>query len=227
MKRTLAFWALLSLFVAASFATVEAQAPVEASGDTLTTGLQEKPAEAEAAADTAAAGARSRRAAAKTQPTSVVISLGLGSAVNYAPDSFADGYDPSLGMMLSGGIRRWGVTITATADYNFFFSAGTETNDLNVLMLFGDLRYVPVNTTVRPYVLVCGGLYRTWIVDLDYTENVIGYGAGAGVEFAIGENRLLFIEGRYVNGQTRERTEQKVNTEVIPFRLGITWEIPQ
>ena len=109
----------------------------------------------------------------------------------------------------------------------FFFANGTTPNDLNILTLFADVRYVPLTTSVRPYVLVCGGLYRTWIVDENYTENVLGYGAGVGVELEIGKTRMLFVEGRYVQGQTRERTELKSNTEVIPFRIGITWVFPQ
>jgi len=94
-----------------------------------------------------------------------------------------------------------------------------------VLMLFVDLKYFPFSSAARPYVLACGGLYRTWIVDEDYTEMVLGYGGGAGIEVEIGETRRLFLEGRYIQGQTRERTEERANTEVIPFRFGMTWEI--
>jgi hypothetical protein len=92
-------------------------------------------------------------------------------------------------------------------------------------MLFADFKYSPLTGAARPYLLVCGGLYRTWIVDEDYTESVLGFGGGAGVELKIGDTRRLFFEGRYIQGRTRERTEEAANTEVIPFRFGLVWEI--
>jgi hypothetical protein len=70
---------------------------------------------------------------------------------------------------------------------------------------------------------VCGGYFRQWIVNLDYTENVLGYGGGAGVEMGIDKTRRLFLDVRYIEGQTRE-TQDQANTEIIPVRLGVTWE---
>jgi hypothetical protein len=60
-------------------------------------------------------------------------------------------------------------------------------------------------------------------VDLDYTENVLGYGGGAGVEVELDRVKRLFLDVRYVQGQTRE-TASKSNTETLPIRLGVTWE---
>jgi len=236
MKRINAFWAAVSLCLVASAATAlaqeqpptssPAQPPVSAAEDTLKTTGEEKPATPTAALpDTITAGARSRRVRTTGRTIHPVFSLGLGSAVNYQPDSFADNYDPSLGVLVSGGARRGPFILAASFDYNFFFASGTTPNDLNVLMMFADFKYTPFSGEARPYLLVCGGLYRTWIVDEDYTEMVLGYGGGAGVEINIGETRRLFLEGRYIQGQTRERTEEKANTEVIPFRFGVTWEI--
>ena len=247
MKRIHAFWAAVSLCVVASATTAlaqeqpptssPAQPPVSAADDTLKTTGEEKPAApAAATTDTVTAGARARRVHATGRTIHPVFSLGLGSAVNYQPDSFADNYDPSFGVLLSGGARRGPFILAASFDYNFFFASGTTPDDLNVLMVFADFKYSPLSGSARPYLLVCGGLYRTWIVDEDYTETVLGYGGGAGVEVKIGETRRLFLEGRYVQGQTRERVDLSQeptdkerghgpNTEVIPFRFGLTWEI--
>jgi hypothetical protein len=235
MKRTNAFWAAASLCLVTLATTAFAQdepprppgqPPDSATVDTLATKPVEEAAPAAAAApDTVAAGARARRAPTTARTIHPVFSLGIGSAVNYQPDSFADNYDPSFGVLLSGGVRRGPFTLAASFDYNFFFASGTTPNDLNVLTVFADFKYSPLSGAARPYLLVCGGLYRTWIVDEDYTEVVLGYGGGAGVELKVGETRRLFLEGRYIQGQTRERTEEKANTEVIPVRFGLTWEI--
>ncbi len=237
MKRTYAFWAAVSLCLVASAAPALAQEqpptssptqpPVSAAEDTLKTTGEEKPAAAPAVAppDTITTGARSRRASKAQRTIHPIFSLGIGSAVNYQPDSFAENYDPSFGILLSGGARRGPFILAASFDYNFFFASGTTPNDLNVLMVFADFKFSPLSGAAQPYLLVCGGLYRTWIVDEDYTEMVMGSGGGAGVEMKIGETRRLFLEGRYIQGQTRERTEDAANTEVIPFRFGMTWEI--
>jgi hypothetical protein len=234
MKRTVAFLAAVCVSVgtfAASTAFAQ-QTPVSASGDTLkTSDSPTAPAAAPPAAaptparaDTAAAqGARARRARAVETGTTFVLSLGIGSAINQQPDSFSQQYDPSFGLVLSGGARRSGLTIEATFDYNFFLANGGTPDDLSILMMFVDVKFMPVHSTARPYVLACGGYYRTWIVDTDYLEGVMGYGGGVGIEVEIDRLRRLFFEGRYVQGQTRE-TEKAANTEVIPFRLGVTWE---
>jgi hypothetical protein len=105
---------------------------------------------------------------------------------------------------------------------------GTVPNDLNVFMAFLDVMYVPTKTAARPYLLVCGGYYRQWIVNLDYTENVLGYGGGAGLEMELDRTRRLFVEGRYIQGRTR-KNQPNVNSDmsnatIVPFRLGVTWE---
>jgi hypothetical protein len=234
MKRTLAFWAVVSLCLVGGAAgalaqdqPAPAQPPVSAADDTLTTTGEEKPAAAAPAAvpDTVSAGARARRAPAQARTIHPVISLGVGSAINHEPENFSSQYDPSFGIMLSGGARRGGLVLALTFDYNFFLANGTTPDDLSVLMLFADLKFSPMSSTARPYLLACGGMYRTWIVDDDYTETVLGYGGGAGVEVEIGPTRRLFFEGRYIQAQTRERTDQMANTEVVPFRFGMTWEI--
>jgi hypothetical protein len=236
MKRTLAIGAVVCLCLTAWLTVASAQErPVSAAGDTLkTTGEAVAPAPAapaKAAPDSMSAGARARRARmANKRQMSYIISLGLGSAINSKPDSFKNGFNPSLGLLLSAGVRNWGLTLTGTFDYNFFLSSGAVSitpDDLNVLMLFADVKFVPLTTAAHPYFLVCGGLYRTWVVNTHYTEQVLGYGGGAGVEFEIDKTRRLWAEGRYVQGRTRARTELQANTVVIPFRLGISWEFKE
>jgi hypothetical protein len=249
MKRTVAFLAAacISLGILSTTAFAQ-QEPGTAPSDTLKSGSDSPAAPAAPAApapqaapstqpaaatpaaqpDTAAAsGARARRAARKDDTTRFVLSLGIGSAFDYKPEEFNDSFDPSAGLMISMGARRGGVTLAGTFDYNFFFNSNRGElypNDLNILMIFVDLKYMPTHSQARPYLLVCGGYYRQWIVDADYTENVLGYGGGVGVELEIDRVRRLFLEGRYVQGQTRE-TAEKANTEIIPFRLGVTWAI--
>jgi hypothetical protein len=59
--------------------------------------------------------------------------------------------------------------------------------------------------------------------DLFYDENVLGYGVGGGIEVELDKVRRLFLEGRYIEGQTRE-TQERANMVILPFRLGLTWE---
>ena len=199
----------------------------DASGDTLKTGnpaaepAKAKPAET----DTLSAGAKARREHLTSAPArSYVISLGIGSASNYKPDDFNENFSPSFGLMLFVGARQHGFTAGVNMNYNFFLADGTTPNDLNILMMFAELQYGPSKSKARPYILVCGGYFRQWIVNLDYTEDVLGYGGGAGVSMKIGTSRELFLEGRYIEGQTR-KTQDQANTVVIPVRFGVTWEI--
>jgi hypothetical protein len=234
MKRTLAIGTIVCLCLVAWFTVASAQAdkPVPAAGDTLKTAPQPVPAKEVlptkvVSPDSIPVGSRHRRHMTAKQQMSYIISIGLGSAINSKPDSFHNGFNPSLGMLLSAGVRDWGLTLTGTFDYNFFLSSGAVSitpDDLNILMLFADVKYVPLATTAHPYLLVCGGLYRTWIVNTRYTESVLGYGGGAGVEVEIDKTRRLWAEGRYVEGRTRQKTEKMANTIVIPFRVGISWE---
>jgi hypothetical protein len=242
MKRTVAFLAVVCVsigIVSATDAFAQVEPPASASGDTLQGGDSPtapttpaaqpaaRPTQAPAAeADTTAAlSARERRARMRQGGIAFVLSLGLGSAIPREPDELVDDFNPSFGGILSMGARRYGITVSGTFDYNFFLREGTTPNDLNILMGFVDIKYTPMHSKARPYLLACGGWYRQWIVDTGYTENVLGYGGGVGVEVELDPVRRLFIEGRYVQGQTREADENKSNTEIIPFRLGVTWEI--
>jgi hypothetical protein len=231
MKRTVAFLAAVFVFTGIILATsASAQdtpppPPTDASGDTLGVG-GESPAPqgaAQAPDTTAAASARARRMRAADNRRSYFISLGIGSGIEYKPDDIVDNYSPAFGGMLAVGARQYGVTAAAHFGYNFFLAEGTIPNDLNILTIFADLRYAPTRTKARPYLVVCGGYWRQWVVDLDYTENVLGYGGGAGIEIEIDRVKRLFFDVRYIQGQTRKTAEQ-ANTEIIPMRLGITWE---
>jgi hypothetical protein len=199
------------------------------------------PSPAAAPADTLTAAQRIRRA--QTNQMTYVMSLGLGSSFNLAPDAFTDEYDPSFGFYLDGGVRRWELEATLSFDFNFFFTNRPRPDDLNVFNLFLNLKYRPLNSTARPYILGCAGWFRSWIVDPldpadppetfaaevttgddnDYEENVLGYGVGGGIEIEMDETRRIFLEGRYIQGQTR-LTEKKENLTYIPIRLGLTWE---
>jgi hypothetical protein len=247
MKRSVAFLAavcLLSVLVTAASAqysppptqpptqTPPTPQPTDAANDTLKTKAEPKkaPAPATAAADTMSAAAKARRGHITTAGSkrSIILSLGLGSAMNKKPDELHDNFNPSGGGILVIGARQKGIQAALSLNYNFFMAKSTVPNDLNVFMAFLDLTYFPTKSTARPYILVCGGYYRQWIVNLDYTENVLGYGGGAGVEIALDKTRRLFLEGRYVQGRTRQ-IEPKVNSDmsnstIIPLRLGVTWE---
>src|SRR5262245_46947392 len=253
MKRTVALWAAVSMFFLTAW-TVDAVAqyerpttppsgtPRDTPPDTLGT-IQEKPKAPKAAApaDTMTAAQRIRKA--QSSKMTYVFSLGLGTSINSAPEAFTEEYDPSFGFYIDGGVRRWELEMTLSFDYNFFFTNLQEPDDMNVFNLFVNLKYRPLKTTARPYVLACGGWFRSWIVDeLDptnppqtviheveggdnkYGENVLGYGVGGGVEIELDKTRRIFFEGRYVQGQTRE-TQNRENMVIIPMRLGLTWEI--
>lgn len=230
MTRTMPFWAVaISLALGwESLALAQQQTPVSAANDSLSTSGEEVAPTTggdgpqSMSPDTTAA---THRVRSGQRATAYYISLGIGSAINYLPDSFKDSYDPSFGLRLGGGVSRSSLQLGVTFSYNFFFS-NAPTNlfpdDLNILTIFGDLKFVPVGNTVKPYLLLCGGYYRQWIVNAGQEENVLGYGAGFGVDLELDRSRHLYLEGRYVQGQTRE-TEDNANTELIPFALGVTW----
>ncbi|HEU4929924.1 MAG TPA: hypothetical protein VFU38_08840 [Candidatus Krumholzibacteria bacterium] len=255
MKRIVALWVAVSMFALSTWA-VDALAQYEPPR-TPPTDTQREPPPADtlgtpgatpatpalspaAAPDTLTAAQRIRRA--RTGQMTYVISLGLGSSLNLAPDAFTDEYDPSFGFYLDGGVRRWQLELTLGFDYNFFFTNRPRPDDLNIFNLFLNLKYRPLKSTARPYVLGCAGWFRSWIVDPldpadppdtfvhevesgdnDYEENVLGYGVGGGVEVEIDERRRIFLEGRYIQGQTR-LTEKRENLAFFPIRLGLTWE---
>jgi len=230
MKRIVAFLAAVCLFTGIFIATSAsaqdlAPPPADASGDTVKTNEPSGTAQPAAEADTTnASAARIRRMGdASENQRKYIFSLGLGSGVDYNPPEFKDNYSPAFGAMLAFGARQYGFTGAVSFGYNFFLADGSVPNDLSILTIFADLRFTPMKTKAHPYILVCGGYWRQWVVDLDYTENVLGYGGGAGVEIEIDRVKRLFLDARYIQGQTRE-TESKANTEIIPIRLGVTWE---
>jgi hypothetical protein len=258
MKRTIALWAAVPVFCLAMW-TADAAAqyerptttpqtppqspPTSAAGDTLRPSAPPPVASPPAAttpADTMTAAQRIRKS--QSSKMSYVVSLGLGSSLNRAPDAFTEEYDPSFGFYIDGGVRRWELEATLSFDYNFFLCNLEDPDDLNIFNLFVNLKYRPLKTTARPYVLGCAGWFRSWIVneldpanppqtviheveggDNKYEENVFGYGVGGGIEIEMDKTRRIFFEGRYIQGQTRE-TQNRENMTVIPMRLGLTWE---
>jgi len=239
MKRTVAFLAAVCLSTCVLSATVAsaqytpppAQPPTQApppasdaSGDTLQT-APAKEAPAQTAPDTLSAGAKARREhLSREAPRTYLISLGIGSAVAYKPDELTDRFSPSFGMMLSFGARQYGFMAGINLNYNFFLADGTTPNDLSTGTIFAELQYSPGSSKARPYLVVCGGLFRSWIVNLDYSETVLGYGGGAGINLQIGAKRDLFLDARYIEGQTRKFSVDQANMVIIPIRFGVTWE---
>lgn len=234
MKRIVAFLAAVCVSTGVCLATSALAQdsppppPTDASGDTLKTKAPAQNQTTEAEDTTIAAAARARRARAIDTRMTYVVSFGIGSGIEYKPDEFADNYSPLLGGTLAFGVRQYGVTAAANIGYNFFLANGTVPNDLNILTFMLDLRYAPTHSKARPYIVVCAGYWKQWVVDLDYTEKVLGYGGGAGLELEIDRVKRLFLDVRYIQGQTREIEPginvDASNTEIIPMRLGLTWE---
>lgn len=234
MKRIVAFLAAVALSVGI-FAATSASAqstppppPADASGDTLSTAMPPAQTAPTAASDptTTPETLRELRESRESK-YSYLISLGIGGGPNLAPDDFKDNYSPGFGGVLGFGVRRDRFTSAVTFGYNFFLANNTSPehlnpDDLNVFTIFGDLRFAILTSSVRPYLVVCGGYYRQWIVDADYAENVLGYGGGLGLEVDIGTSRKLFVDSRYIQGRTRE-TPEAANTELLPTRLGVSW----
>ena len=151
-------------------------------------------------------------------------SIGLGAGFPFAPDAFEEHWDPSFGAVLDFAVQRSLIELSAAFDYNFFLSNGVDPDDVNVLTAFVNLKIKPISkSSVRPYLLVGGGFYRYWIIDLDVTDNTTGYQAGAGVELDMSKTQRLFIDVKQVFGRTRETNPEKRNTSHIPVRLGVTF----
>jgi hypothetical protein len=233
MKRIVAFLAAVCVTTGLYLATASAQdspppPPTDASGDSVRTAPPQEDA-APATEDTTGSAARVRRVNIAENERSYIISLGIGSGVEYKPEEFADNYSPAFGLTLAAGARQHGITLAANFGYNFFLANGTVPNDLSILAMFVDVRFTPMRSKARPYLVVCGGYWRQWIVDLDYTEGVLGFGGGGGVEIELDRTKRLFIDVRYIEGQTRKFqeavNESASNTVIIPARLGVTWEI--
>jgi hypothetical protein len=246
MKRSVAFLAAVCLSTGVLFATVASAQysspkpqpptqtpppPSDAADDTLKSKGETSPvapvnepkaAPAPAASDTMSAAAKRRAHFGTENPRQFVFSLGLGSGINYQPEEFKNDYSPSFGGMMAFGVRQYGFQAGVHFGYNFYSRHGLVPNDLNIFTIMAELQFAPTKSRARPYLVVCGGYFRQWIVDLDYTENVLGYGGGAGVEMALDKTRRLFLDVRYIEGQTRQ-TQDQSNTVIIPIRLGVNW----
>lgn len=162
--------------------------------------------------------------ARKKQSIRFSTSIGLGTGFPTSPDAFQNNFDPSFGAVLDVEAQWRMIAVSAAADYNFFFSKDLNPNDANVLAVFLNLKIKPIaKASVRPYLLVGGGYFRYWIVDLNLTENTTGYQGGAGLEIDISKTQRLFIDAKQVVGRTRESNPRGENTTYIPVRLGLTF----
>jgi hypothetical protein len=151
-------------------------------------------------------------------------SVGIGAGFPLTPESFKDSWDPSFGLLLDVGAGKSLFEVSASLDYNFFLSQTQDPQDANVLALFANVKIKPISkTSVRPYILLGGGYFRYWIVDLELYDNSLGYGGGAGVELEMSEEQRLFIEVKNIFGRTRKTNDERANTEYVPVRLGLTF----
>jgi hypothetical protein len=153
-------------------------------------------------------------------------SVGIGAGFPYKPEAFKDHWDPSFGLLLDVGAGKSIVEVSVSLDYNFFLSDTQVPQDANLMALFANLKIKPISkTSVRPYIVVGGGYFRYWIVDLDLYDNALGFGGGAGVELEMNEEQRLFIEVKNLIGRTREPgvNPEKANTEYVPVRVGLTF----
>jgi hypothetical protein len=206
--------------------TTGSQSPVAPAAEIKATTTTAQPT---AAPDSTGNAAKARRMRLEpSHPRTFLFSLGLGSADNYKPEAFSKNFNPSFGAMLAFGVKQYGFLAGVNFNYNFFLAQGSDSqsaipNDLNIFTIMGELRWDPMHSTAHPYILACGGYFRQWVVNLDYTENVLGYGGGVGLEMEIDRVKRLFLDARYIEGQTR-KTEEQSNTIFIPVRLGVSWE---
>lgn len=162
--------------------------------------------------------------ARKSSAIQLSTSIGLGTGFPLAPDVFESSYEPSFGAVLDFEVQKSMVGISIAADYNFFISNGLEPNDANILTMFVNLKIKPIaKASVRPYILIGGGYFRYWIVDLNFAENTTGYQGGAGVELDISKTQRLFIDVKQVVGRTRQTNAEGENTSYIPIRIGMTF----
>ncbi len=151
-------------------------------------------------------------------------SVGIGAGFPLKPEAFKDHWDPSFGLLLDVGAGKSLVELSVSFDYNFFLSDTQDPQDANLLALFANIKIKPISkTSVRPYILLGGGYFRYWIVDLDLYDNSLGYGGGAGVELEMNDEQRLFIEVKNIFGRTRETNDDRANTEYVPVRLGLTF----
>ena len=151
-------------------------------------------------------------------------SIGIGTGIPISPDEFESDYDPSFGGILDFQAQWKFLAATASANYNFFIANGLEPVDANILTLFLNLKLSPMTKgSLRPYLLVGGGFFRYWVVDLKFAENTTGWQFGGGVDIDISKSQRLFIDAKYVEGRTRETNAEKANTVYVPIRVGLTF----
>jgi len=154
-------------------------------------------------------------------------SIGLGTGIPLVPDAFESGWDPSFGAVLDVAVQRKILEMSVSFDYNFFLSNGLDPDDINILTAFVNLKIKPIaKASVRPYLIIGAGYFRSWIVDLNIYENTTGYQGGAGVEVDIGKTQRLFLDGKQIMGRTREATiynPEKDNLTYIAIRFGLTF----
>ncbi|MHC4294743.1 MAG: outer membrane beta-barrel protein [Planctomycetota bacterium] len=162
--------------------------------------------------------------ARKSGAISYGASIGIGTGIPVNPAEFEDNYDPSFGGILDFQAHWKWFAASASIDYNFFIANGLEPNDANILTAFLNARVSPTTKgSLRPYLLVGGGLFRYWIVDLQFSENTTGWQFGLGVDIEISRSQTLFIDAKYVEGRTRETNADAANTVFVPIRLGLTF----
>jgi len=162
--------------------------------------------------------------ATKSKGFQFSMSLGLGTGIPIDPDVFESNYDPSFGAIADVAVQWSLLQLSTSFDYNFFYSNGVEPDDLNILTIFLNLKIKPsAKTSVRPYILIGAGFFRSWIVDLDIAENTTGYQGGVGVELDISKTQTLFIDAKQVFGRTRETSQDQSNTSYIAIRIGVTF----
>jgi len=96
---------------------------------------------------------------------------------------------------------------------------GTPTSDFRVIGALGNLIYAFPGTTVKPYIIVGGGLYNTKL-DLSgaKAENHFGFNAGLGATFGMGPF-ATFLESRY---HTVSRSVAKGGVvQFVPITIGL------
>lgn len=98
-------------------------------------------------------------------------------------------------------------------------SGGTTTYDFRVVGALGNLIYAFPGTTVKPYIIVGGGLYNTKLdVAGAKSQNNLGFNAGLGATFGIGPF-ATFLESRY---HTISRSVAKGGVvQFIPITVGL------
>ncbi|MGD8413024.1 MAG: outer membrane beta-barrel protein [Candidatus Latescibacterota bacterium] len=151
-------------------------------------------------------------------------SIGIGTGIPVDPNEFESNNDPSFGGVFDFEVARWFLAVSASLDYNFFLSNDLEPNDINIVTGFLNFKLKPGSGGgVRPYVFVGGGYLRYWVVDLNLDETTTGWQFGGGVEIDISKTQGLFIDGKYVEGRTRDTNVNEANTVYIPIRVGLSF----